>query len=508
MSGGTVSRAADPALDRRRPSGHGLVGSINRSDPDARECGRRGRPVARVNRAGHRDLAEIARRPRLPSRAEIDRLRAGADRLAGWSFALVGLALPVSTSLGSILAGLAASLALAGGSLPDRLRDAWRQPVAVAALALFAALAAGCLWSAAGPAEAVRVLGKYADLLLIPLLLPLLADTRLRRCAVDGLCLSLGAVLLLSYGVWLELLPEAGWLGPPTSPWVIKMRITYSILMAFGAFLYFQRARSATAPGRRLAWGAASALAAHNVLFMVDSGTGYVVFAVLLAVALAGIAGWRRLTVLAAGTVLVLAAVYAGSTPLQRRAGMVAQELSAWEPGEAQETSVGLRLEFWVNGLRVIAERPVFGHGTGGFAPAYARQVAGTDMVATTNPHNEFLLIAAQLGAPGPILLLALFCAYWRSAARLPGRCDRLTARAAVAAIAAAGLFNAPLLDHTEGLFFAWSAVVFLAGATVRRPETVPDAPVAGPPIAAPPIAAPPIAGGAVARPGGPLPSS
>jgi O-antigen ligase len=85
-------------------------------------------------------------------------------------------------------------------------------------------------------------------------------------------------------------------------------------------------------------------------------------------------------------------------------------------------------------------------------------------MEPAAHPHNEYLLMAAQLGIPGLVALLALFWVPWRLAPRLPLPHERMLARGIVLTIAVGSVFNCLLLDHTEGLFFAWGLGVLFGG--------------------------------------------
>jgi O-antigen ligase len=112
----------------------------------------------------------------------------------------------------------------------------------------------------------------------------------------------------------------------------------------------------------------------------------------------------------------------------------------------------------------MIAARPLLGVGTGGFASAYAEKVEGTGMAATPNPHNEFLLMWAQLGVAGPLALVWLFGRQWRLAARLPTRLESEVARGLIITMVIGRMLNSLLLDHTEGLLYAWLSGVLYGG--------------------------------------------
>jgi O-antigen ligase len=90
--------------------------------------------------------------------------------------------------------------------------------------------------------------------------------------------------------------------------------------------------------------------------------------------------------------------------------------------------------------------------------------VAGTEMMPTTNPHNEYLNITIQLGVIGLASLLYLFYCEWRVAASLTTTHERQLARGLVITFVIGCLFNSLLMDHTEGLLFAWASGLLFAG--------------------------------------------
>jgi len=103
-----------------------------------------------------------------------------------------------------------------------------------------------------------------------------------------------------------------------------------------------------------------------------------------------------------------------------------------------------------------VRDHPLAGSGTGSFAKAYAEKTRGTGVDQPGNPHNEYLLVAIQTGLIGLALLLYLFWQHWRLAPRLAMPFDTHLARGLLLTIAVGCLFNSLLLDHSEGLLFAW----------------------------------------------------
>ncbi|HUO44190.1 MAG TPA: O-antigen ligase family protein [Burkholderiales bacterium] len=381
----------------------------------------------------------------------------------------LAVSLPFSTALDNVLLVFLLAGWLAAGDWRRRWTMLRANPVALTALGFVALLAAGLAYGERPLADGWRYFGKYADLLLVAMLIMLFADARWRQRAWSALAAGLLLLLALSCLTAGGLVPPNPWLhGTPGNPVVFKQWLTHGILMAFGAFVFALRALYSATPAQRAGWFAAAALAATNVLFMVQGRTGYLVLA-LLALYFGYV--WRRragLAALAAGLVIIVSGGFVLSSTLHDRAMLALHEAQQWRPGAATHTSVGLRLEFYRNSLAIIRERPLVGAGTGGFPYAYRQQIAGSAQEPTDNPHNEYLHMTAQLGVAGLAALLTLFWMPWRCAAWLPTAHETHLARGLVLAIAAGCLFNSLLIDHTERLLFAWGLGVLFASLQSR----------------------------------------
>ncbi len=397
---------------------------------------------------------------------------AGAERLGHFAAIALGVSIPISVALDNILLVLVAVLWLAGGSLRKKVEIAAVNPVAIAALALFGMLLVGLAYGIRNPGDGPGYLGKYLDLLFIPLFLALFQGAATRARALFALAATLAVIVILSFAIKLSGLPENSLiLGHAGNPVVFKQHLTHGILVAFGAFLFAQLAIHAATRRARLIWSSLAVLATLNVVLLIQGRTGYVVLAALALYLGFAQFRWRGLAaalVLLAAIASVLAWV---PGPLEQRLKQGVSELGEWRPGQATATSIGLRLEFYRNSIEIVREHPVLGVGTGGFPKAYADKVRGTPQAATQNPHNEYLMIAAQIGLVGLALLVHLFWQQWRLAARLATPMEAHLARALVIAIAIGSLFNSLLLDHTEGLLYAWLTGLLYGGLKSQPPQ-------------------------------------
>jgi O-antigen ligase len=402
-----------------------------------------------------------------------------ADAAARWSAIGLGFSIPLGVALNNLLLGLTLAAWLLGGNFREKL-SAFRHPVAIAGLALYGLLLIGAVIARHELALAALHLRKYADLLLIPVFLFLFRDALVRRHGILALASSLALVLVLSYLIKSGFVPAMPFIhGNAANPVVFKLHLTHNILMAYAVFLFAWLTLSAASVRARLGWAILAALAFVNVTIMVHGATGYLILGGLLLLLGYRRFGWRGLGAAILGTTLLAGALMAVTNPFQERVNRIANELKEWHADQPAQTSTGWRLEFYGNTLAIIAEHPLIGVGAGGFASAYAEKVKGTGRVATTNPHNEFLLITAQLGLVGLAALLWLFWRQWRLAA-VDTSLESELARGLVVTMVIGCLLNSLLLDHTEGLLYAWLTGVLYGGLklTGSREESARGAPI------------------------------
>ena len=387
----------------------------------------------------------------------------------GWGVILLGLSIPISVALDNILLGVLALLWLLSGYWRDSIQIVRVNPVAGAAVLLFAMLALGVTYTEGSPG----VLFKYIDLLFVPVFLVFLRDAMTRQRALCAFGIAALASVLVSHLAYLDLLSQVLWFArAPENPYGFKPSITHSLIVALAAYTFALLARDAQRPRLRIAYIALALFAAHNVVFMILSRTGYVVLTVLFLYFFATTFGRRGLLAITAASMAIFFAAYLTSDIFRGRVEVAATETAEWHAANPSTNSVGLRLEFYTASLEIIRQHPWLGSGTGSFPAVYARAVADQHRVPTENPHNEYLLIAVQTGLAGLACLIYLFIRQWQFAGRLGETLYRDLGRGVVLTFAVGCLFNSLLIDHTEGLLFAW-----LSGLAFSAPvkETVPQ---------------------------------
>jgi O-antigen ligase len=245
------------------------------------------------------------------------------------------------------------------------------------------------------------------------------------------------------------------------SPVISKDRIIHSLMMALLVYLAAVRFAAGnresdatdTSLRRRWVYAGIVALAGFNILFMVEGRTGYLLLGALTTLFLFERLGRRGVVIACLVLGGVAAAGYSVSSVVQRR---VTQTISQFQNqfGPERRHSVDPRLEFYENSIRLVRRHPILGTGTGSFQGEYRRLIAGTDDRPTSDPHNEYLHLASQVGLGGPLLFLTLLALQWYSARRLNAP-ESHVGRAIVLIIALGSIFNSLILSVTGGLIYA-----------------------------------------------------
>jgi O-antigen ligase len=403
--------------------------------------------------------------------SNFDQIKRGAEATSRWAAVALGFSIPVSVALDGALAAVILLGFLLAARVAERIAAIRANPVALLALALFSLYLVGSVYSIGTGEDVVEFLSNAARLLFIPLLIGLFQDPAVRHRACWGFMAAMLLTLVLSCLLWLDLLPKLGFIkGSPSDPVIFKLHITQNLFMAFTALVCAVQARHALTRNQAVVWSGLALIASANVLFLVPGRTGHLVLLVLLVYLLFAWYRWKGLAVAGAVIGVVIALTYVlPSTALHQRAVLAYEEFSKWQPGKAQTTSVGQRLEFYRNTLEIIAQRPLLGAGTGGFRVAYEERVKGSGKVFTHNPHNEYLMVAAQLGLAGLALLLFLFWTQWRLALLLATVREQMLARGMVLAMVIASAVSSTLIDHAEGWFYVWMSALLFASIKSRQ---------------------------------------
>ncbi len=365
---------------------------------------------------------------------------------------LLILSIPFFTSIAIVITGLLLLLWLLSCqffSLTELLKQ---NPIALSALLIIGYLLVGVMYSSASFRESINIWLKYREFLLVIILIPFLSNNRYRQWALTAFIIGSIITLAVSYAI------EFNFIKKTTYSASAKSSITHSIFVAYFAFFCAQQAYQKIIP-YELFWIFLLLVSLHNLYFVTFGRTGQLI-ALLLAL-LFSFQHFNKqkilLFILASVISIVLFVNYSESG---HRIVEGITNTKNYDINNPETTSsMGRRLTYWKHALSLIKKRPWFGYGTGSFAKEYAR-ISSANEHQTKNPHSTYLLITAQVGIVGLLLYLGfLFSLYWRQQI-LPDH-QKCLAQGVLLTIATSSIFNSPILDHTEGHWFACLVAIF-----------------------------------------------
>jgi O-antigen ligase len=381
--------------------------------------------------------------------------------VADWLAVAIAVAIPWSTSLAYILIG-AWLIVLIPATEPEEWRDVLKHPAAWLPVALPALAFVGMAWATGvGWSDRIDGFASFAKLLAIPALMVQFRKSQRAQWVLIAFLVSCSLVLLVSWiMVFTGMKPitkGATSYGVPVRDYIVQSQ--EFILCAVGLiYLVYMRLRE-----RR--FGLALALAALAVLFLVNvtlvapSRTGLVTVPVLLVILAVAHCRWQVSIVAACLIVAAAAAAFVYSPKIQGRLVAIVTEVQQSRTQQTT-TSAGARYDFWTTGIGIVARAPVIGHGTGSVHDTFIRVAAerGSRKPATTNPHNQTLTVAIQLGFAGTLLLFAI----WLSHALLfrGGGLAEWVGLAVVAQNVIGSLFNNHLFDFTQAWIYMFGVGV------------------------------------------------
>lgn len=347
-----------------------------------------------------------------------------------WAVVASLFCVPLNKPATSIALALALLCSVLAPDLPGRLRTGLRQPVVRGALIWMGVLALSALHAKLAHGSSFPR-GSTLFALAYPLLVATLLDSnRWRRRAVLAFCIAVTAVLLISWGQALGIVPQRDLAllesGARMRNTVFKeytqQGLTFLILasIAFAAFLGTHARRT------RLVLAGVVLLATANVLFLIDSRTALITIVMVMTYFVWRLAGPRKgpgirqVVVLAIS--LGLGATTLWSLPVVHdRVVAVQKEINVYAAGR-QPTPTGIRMEMWRHTVPMIEASPLWGHGLNRWGPMYRdaiRDLPDYPAFVADHPHQEYLWILAEEGMAGLLVFVVLMIALARHLGRL-----------------------------------------------------------------------------------------
>ncbi|APW42763.1 O-antigen ligase family protein [Rhodoferax saidenbachensis] len=350
-----------------------------------------------------------------------------------------------------------------GHSIPHHLGHLWSARFVILSVLLFAL---GLLWTSAPMDFALTAFVKHAKLLMIVLICYMVSNASMAGTLIKVWMAGQTFVLLCSLSMALGLTPP--WVQLGHSEYVVfaESYIDQSLMFAVAGALAWHLKDERLWP--RWVGVLLAVLFLGDAVVLLPGRTGYLLVFAMIAMA----AYWALPRKIRLFTAIVLPVVlgvflYGTSGKVQNGVDRALAETLNYGAKHDIASSSGWRLNAWHRSLQGIAASPIQGHGTGSwtltvksFEGSNANQVFGSGN--SSNPHQEYLLWAVELGMPGLACLLGLLGALVWDARRFLEPSTRAM-QSVVVCIVITGLFNSVLYDDLIGDFLCISLGLLLA---------------------------------------------
>jgi O-antigen ligase len=342
----------------------------------------------------------------------------------------------------------------------QRLVRALRDPIVIGLLPFAAMVVVATFYGPASWSNALSALAGWRRMLLLPLAAAVFDDERSKRlaCNVFVVTCTLGAVAsFVTLSIRYSILHSEP--GIPFHNYAVQgMSFSLAITICIAALVRPETFAGDRLLGDRRVMAIAAAVLMVDVVFLLRGRSGYVSL-IVMAVAVVTFlvkGSWRAKACAGLAVLIGVGVVLASSPHVRNRIAEGVHDIVTVDQA-TEASSLGFRVVFARNTLRMVQDHPLFGVGTGGFPDGYqpyADSVSGWQGDATGDPHNQFLKIMGEQGLLGFAALLFLIVRALTCAAPTP---YRQVAAAILIGWCATSLANSHFSTFVEGrLVFFW----------------------------------------------------
>ena len=378
--------------------------------------------------------------------------------LIGWL--IPGLYLTFSTALGlsnvfMLLILIAFALTFSKDAVAS---ERWPLP-AVWLLALYAMVLLGMLYTPAPWEWSSLNWGKYTKFIYaIVLMLLLFKRSDWQRRSL--MAFELGMLFIL-VSTWLNIWFVLPWSATKQTGWGVSHHVMYDYIVQnvmMGFFVTFALSKVSRGASRvsNFYYFAIAVLALISVTHLSTGRTGLIVVACAVGGFLLARIGIRKALLSLPVALIGLGALLMTSDVMLSRFKQATTELQNID--NDRYSSIGHRAYNYKITPRLIAEKPVFGHGTGAYHTEICRVLDDPNdcHIYAWHSHNQFLYFGADYGLVGIAIYIALIGSAARIAWTSPVGAHRLMLLSLVGALVADSLINSPLYSARESHFFLY----------------------------------------------------
>lgn len=398
-------------------------------------------------------------------------MRSKLLQILGWVIPAIYLTFTTAYALSNVF--LAITLMFFLVTLSGRYldRDVWSWP-AFWLLALWAMVLVGMTYTTAPWQWSSINLGKYSKMAyVVAVMLALYKQPNWQTRCLNAFAIGMAFVLV---STWLNIWFVLPWSSSKTPGWGLSHHVMYdyiiqNVMMSFYVVYCLVRSNEKRDRAWKALWRVLALMAVISITHLSQGRTGVAVLIPALIAYSASQWGGRRALYALPVLLVVMAAATMSSSVMRERIEQT--QLEFFHRNSDTFSSIGHRLYNWKTTPQLIAEKPVFGHGTGAYHTEICRFMDKPEWCDTFrwHTHNQYLFFAADHGLVGAVLYIALIASLFVVAYRSSRRPERALLFALATILAVDSLFNSPFFSAKESEFFLYMMALLVA--MCREPE-------------------------------------
>ncbi len=333
------------------------------------------------------------------------------DRVYQYLLIAAFFLLPLTVSGNNIAIWLVVILWLCSGGYSNKLKSILDNKLALASILFFLAHIIGLIWTedTVWGLEITRKMIPF--LFVLPIFLTLTRKDN-NKLYIAAFFIAMLISVSLSYLIWFELIDPFKYANS-SNPTPLMSHVSYNPFLAFSIYLILNEILNCNKADKLkiVIYSFLLILMIIN-MFITGGRAGQVMFFAAIVIAMFQYFRLSKLKAVISSFLIVaiLSYVAYSTSPLfKERVVGVYNEISNFE--ENTNTSLGLRINYFINSSELIIKNPIFGVGTGDFPKEYYKLnlKKSPEFYPTVQPHNMYLLVLSQLGVFGLLCFLSLF---------------------------------------------------------------------------------------------------
>lgn len=333
------------------------------------------------------------------------------DKTYQYLLILLAFLMPLTVFGANLVIVIICSIWLFSGGYKDKFLEIIKSKYLLASVAFFSIHLIGLIWTE-NLEWGLHILHKMWYFLLLLPILHTIVHKKYIKYYLFSFLLAIFITEVISYLVWFELIhPFKN--ATVENPTPFMSHISYNPILCFAIYLVlYQTFLIQTTSRIKFFFYSLFSITMIFNMFITGGRAGQVMFFSMLVILIFQFFDNSRIKPLFLAILIIPVTfflAYQSSDLFKLRVNETITNINNYSIN--QTSSIGQRITFTINSWEMIQKNPLIGVGTGDFPDEYKKinLVNSKHVNTTSNPHNMYILVSAQLGLIGLLSFLSIF---------------------------------------------------------------------------------------------------